>query len=280
MLDDLQLGEFIYEQPAVGDVEYTFKHALTQEVAYNSVLIERRKRCTSEPRQRWNRSIANGSTTISASSPTTTARSANIRKGGRIPAPGRPAGSAPPAHSEAIGRSEHRTPIAEKPTRGRGAAAREVGLQMTSRRLQPPLEVPLMTRWARRWRAPGISARSLATPGGSFACCWASGSSTNSRANGRTSSRLRNSSLRWPSVNPAPQGCYGRTPRLEKASNTKAGTVTPARISRKPSLSFPLLRSTRSFRLRIRALRPSTFSVMFFGALVFRTKLLSVAAKR
>ena len=43
MLDDLQLGEFIYEQPAVGDAEYTFKHALTQEVAYNSVLIERRK---------------------------------------------------------------------------------------------------------------------------------------------------------------------------------------------------------------------------------------------
>ena len=43
MLDDLQLGEFLYEQPAVGDAEYTFKHALTQEVAYNSVLIERRK---------------------------------------------------------------------------------------------------------------------------------------------------------------------------------------------------------------------------------------------
>ena len=43
MLADLQLGEFIYEQPAVGDVEYTFKHALTQEVAYNSMLIERRK---------------------------------------------------------------------------------------------------------------------------------------------------------------------------------------------------------------------------------------------
>ena len=43
MLDDLQLGEFIYEQPAVGDTEYVFKHALTQEVAYNSVLIERRR---------------------------------------------------------------------------------------------------------------------------------------------------------------------------------------------------------------------------------------------
>jgi tetratricopeptide (TPR) repeat protein len=43
MLHDLQLAEFIYEQPAAGDIEYTFKHALTQEVAYNSVLVERRK---------------------------------------------------------------------------------------------------------------------------------------------------------------------------------------------------------------------------------------------
>jgi len=43
ILADLQLGEFIYEQPAFPDIEYTFKHALTQEVAYNSVLVERRK---------------------------------------------------------------------------------------------------------------------------------------------------------------------------------------------------------------------------------------------
>ena len=43
MLGDLQLAEFIYEQPAVGDIEYSFKHALTQEVAYNSVLMERRR---------------------------------------------------------------------------------------------------------------------------------------------------------------------------------------------------------------------------------------------
>src|SRR3984893_1717801 len=43
LLSDLQLGEFIYEQPAMGDTEYIFKHALTQEVAYNSVLHERRK---------------------------------------------------------------------------------------------------------------------------------------------------------------------------------------------------------------------------------------------
>jgi tetratricopeptide (TPR) repeat protein len=42
-LEALQLAEFIYEQPAAGEVEYTFKHALTQEVAYHSVLSERRK---------------------------------------------------------------------------------------------------------------------------------------------------------------------------------------------------------------------------------------------
>src|SRR5262249_29340166 len=43
MLRDLQLAEFIYEQPAIGEVEYTFRHALTHEVAYNSLLIERRR---------------------------------------------------------------------------------------------------------------------------------------------------------------------------------------------------------------------------------------------
>ena len=43
MLTELQLGEFIYEQAAISDIEYTFKHALTQEVAYHSVLIERRR---------------------------------------------------------------------------------------------------------------------------------------------------------------------------------------------------------------------------------------------
>jgi predicted ATPase len=41
-LSHLQAGEFIYEQPAFPDPEYTFKHALTQEVAYQSLLGERR----------------------------------------------------------------------------------------------------------------------------------------------------------------------------------------------------------------------------------------------
>jgi predicted ATPase len=42
MLADLQSGEFIYEQAAITDTEYIFKHALTQQVAYNSILLERR----------------------------------------------------------------------------------------------------------------------------------------------------------------------------------------------------------------------------------------------
>jgi class 3 adenylate cyclase/predicted ATPase len=41
-LSHLQAGEFIYEQPAFPEPEYTFKHALTQEVAYGSLLAKRR----------------------------------------------------------------------------------------------------------------------------------------------------------------------------------------------------------------------------------------------
>jgi predicted ATPase len=43
VLAALQNKEFLYEQPAFPEVEYLFKHALTQEVAYNSVLHERRR---------------------------------------------------------------------------------------------------------------------------------------------------------------------------------------------------------------------------------------------
>src|SRR5208282_5316329 len=43
MLSNLQAAEFIYEQPAFPENEYTFKHALTQGVAYGSVLMERRR---------------------------------------------------------------------------------------------------------------------------------------------------------------------------------------------------------------------------------------------
>jgi predicted ATPase len=43
LLASLQRKEFLYEQPAFPEVEYLFKHALTQEVAYSSVLQDQRK---------------------------------------------------------------------------------------------------------------------------------------------------------------------------------------------------------------------------------------------
>jgi DNA-binding NtrC family response regulator/predicted ATPase/class 3 adenylate cyclase len=42
-LSHLQQGEFIYEQAIFPESSYTFKHALTQEVAYNSLLPEQRR---------------------------------------------------------------------------------------------------------------------------------------------------------------------------------------------------------------------------------------------
>jgi class 3 adenylate cyclase/predicted ATPase len=43
LLSSLQHKEFLYEQPALPEPEYIFKHALTQEVAYGTVLHGRRK---------------------------------------------------------------------------------------------------------------------------------------------------------------------------------------------------------------------------------------------
>ena len=43
ILVELESAEFIYRQQGLVENDYIFKHALTQEVAYNSLLIERRK---------------------------------------------------------------------------------------------------------------------------------------------------------------------------------------------------------------------------------------------
>ena len=43
VLSSLQAKEFLYEQPAFPESEYIFKHALTQDVAYGTVLQEQRK---------------------------------------------------------------------------------------------------------------------------------------------------------------------------------------------------------------------------------------------
>src|SRR5207237_8003278 len=42
-LAHLQAGEFLYETRLFPEHEYTFKHALTHEVAYGSLLLERRR---------------------------------------------------------------------------------------------------------------------------------------------------------------------------------------------------------------------------------------------
>src|SRR5688572_16836835 len=42
-LAGLQAAEFLYEASLFPELEYTFKHALTHEVAYRSLLHERRK---------------------------------------------------------------------------------------------------------------------------------------------------------------------------------------------------------------------------------------------
>jgi predicted ATPase len=42
-LDHLQAAEFLYEARLFPDLEYTFKHALTHEVAYGGLLQERRR---------------------------------------------------------------------------------------------------------------------------------------------------------------------------------------------------------------------------------------------
>lgn len=43
LLAQLQAKELLYEQPAFPEPDYVFKHALTQEVAYHSLLLERRR---------------------------------------------------------------------------------------------------------------------------------------------------------------------------------------------------------------------------------------------
>ena len=44
---DLQRLELIYEKSLFPELEYIFKHVLIQEVAYNSLLLKRRRRSTS-----------------------------------------------------------------------------------------------------------------------------------------------------------------------------------------------------------------------------------------
>ena len=80
MLNDLQLAEFIYELPTAGDIAYTFKHALTQEVAYTSVLAERRRALHVRIGVALEALMRNGSTIASNSSRITLLAAATRRR--------------------------------------------------------------------------------------------------------------------------------------------------------------------------------------------------------
>ncbi|NJL26430.1 MAG: hypothetical protein HC897_00455 [Thermoanaerobaculia bacterium] len=43
LLEDLKRWEFLFEEPAPGDLSFAFKHNLTQEVAYQTLLTQRRR---------------------------------------------------------------------------------------------------------------------------------------------------------------------------------------------------------------------------------------------
>ena len=67
----LQAAEFLYEARLFPDLEYTFKHALTHEVAYGSLLQERRHALHAGSWRRSRRSIPTASPSTSSGSPTT-----------------------------------------------------------------------------------------------------------------------------------------------------------------------------------------------------------------
>ena len=125
----MQLAEFIYEQPAVGDIEYIFKHALTQEVAYNSMLIERRKLLHERAGEAMEELYAGSWKNISTNWRIITARSGNVDKArGLSAAWRRPAA----AGSEFRGRSSSNAGLTLLKTRLRAPSALGASLKSGS----------------------------------------------------------------------------------------------------------------------------------------------------
>ena len=94
-LAQLQAAEFLYETRLFPDLEYTFKHALTHEVAYGSLLQDRRRGAPRPDRRRpSSASTRTGWPSTSSGWPTTpSGGSCGIRR--RLSPPGRPAGAGP-----------------------------------------------------------------------------------------------------------------------------------------------------------------------------------------
>ena len=106
VLSSLQAKEFLYEQPAFPEVEYLFKHALTQEVTYSTVLHEQRKALHERTAQAMEACIRTGLTTTTASSRITTAER-KCGESGRVSWPCRSAGGASVGQCGGDSSSEH-----------------------------------------------------------------------------------------------------------------------------------------------------------------------------
>ena len=92
----LQAAEFLYETSLFPDLEYTFKHALTHEVAYGTLLQDRPPPCARRPDHRGDRGALSGpprgtDRTAGPSCPAWT----DLGAGRRLLSPGRPAGPGP-----------------------------------------------------------------------------------------------------------------------------------------------------------------------------------------
>jgi DNA-binding NtrC family response regulator len=132
----LQAAEFIYETAVVPDVEYTFKHALTHEVAYEGMLDARRRALHAAVMDAMGNSTASASTTTWSASPIMRCR---VSCGTR---------------------------------RWRGAAEPRRGRRAARRTRQPPHTSTRRSRRSVIWRAPGRPSNRRSTSGSSCASCW------------------------------------------------------------------------------------------------------------
>ena len=80
LLSELQHKEFLYEQPAFPETQYLFKHALTQEVAYGTVLQDKRKALHERTAQAIEACTAPSSKTTTATLAHHYSRSGNTQK--------------------------------------------------------------------------------------------------------------------------------------------------------------------------------------------------------
>ena len=80
LLDELKGLELIYEKSYFPELEYMFKHALTQEVALSTLLATGANRCTARSRRQSSSSTQTGSWSSTRRSRTTTSKARSGRK--------------------------------------------------------------------------------------------------------------------------------------------------------------------------------------------------------